>query len=268
MGIKQNNNKSFNVLALLLALLIHAGLIALLYLSFIKTEKENKEEEKLVEVLLIDNTMASSDKEVKAEILGGEKSEKEPSPAKSPEKEKKISPNPEPKKEEPKAKSVDSKPTNTDRLAREKEAVLNAQKEEAERKRKAKEDEINSLVNSAMKGANQQNSSSGIDKGSTSPSNGSGKGTASGSYSLSGRSIAGGGVPVRPNTSKAINGKIVVGILVNPSGKVVDAWIESANIVDADIRKASIKAAKETKFSNIDDINNQKGTITYIFKIQ
>ncbi len=76
-------------MSLLLALLIHAGLIVLLYFSFIKTEKKNEEKEKLVEVLLIDNTIASPNKEVKAEVLGGEKSKDVPSPAQSPKKEKK-----------------------------------------------------------------------------------------------------------------------------------------------------------------------------------
>lgn len=90
-------------------------------------------------------------------------------------------------------------------------------------------------------------------------------------YSLNGRSIVGGGgVPVRPNTDKPVFGKIVVGILVNGNGDVIDAWVEinGTQISDSDVRGAAIVAAKATKFNSINSSDNQRGKIIYNFKVK
>lgn len=92
------------------------------------------------------------------------------------------------------------------------------------------------------------------------------------SYSLDGRNIIGnGGVPIRPQTQKAIYGSIIVGILVNANGEVTDAWIEprGSQISDPDVRNSAKEAAKKTKFNAITtSSNSQKGYIIYKFTIK
>ncbi len=87
------------------------------------------------------------------------------------------------------------------------------------------------------------------------------------SYSLAGRSLR--GELIRPTYTVYEEGKIVVTIIVDKSGAVVNATVGSGtNIDNPTLRKAAIEAAKRTKFNPINSEKNQSGTITYTFKLQ
>jgi TonB family protein len=89
-----------------------------------------------------------------------------------------------------------------------------------------------------------------------------------GTFNLYGRSIAGGGLPV-PAIIVQDEGTVVVNITVNPAGQVVATSInQRTNTVNPELRKAAEEAAKKTCFNEIDDIDNQTGTITYHFKLR
>ena len=84
-----------------------------------------------------------------------------------------------------------------------------------------------------------------------------------GSYDLGGRSLGSGGL-VKPNYSVDDYGTVVVDILVNPKGDVVEATIgKGTNTPNTNLRNEAIRAAKQTKFNKVLSVTNQKGTITY-----
>ncbi len=154
-------------------------------------------------------------------------------------------------------------------------------KEEEEKKRKEKEEqeaiikETSSTVSNAFAALNSQSSSE--SKGS--PNGNSNEGALSGntgygSFELgSGRGLANGESLPHPQYDNSNDeGKLVVDIIVNPKGDVVDASINSSESsasirTNYDLRNSAINAAKKAKFEAIKNSNNQKGTITYFFKI-
>jgi TonB family protein len=96
---------------------------------------------------------------------------------------------------------------------------------------------------------------------------GSGKGTGSSSYSLAGRELN--GALVRPSYSVYEEGKIVVNIIVDKDGAVINAEVGSGtNLDNPTLRNAAKEAARKTKFNKITADKNQSGTITYLFKLQ
>lgn len=86
-----------------------------------------------------------------------------------------------------------------------------------------------------------------------------------GSYDLAGRTIASWGRPHSP-----VDGKIVIAVIVNPKGQVISATYKSGTgsaASNQSVRQSCIEASKKSKFSvATDQINNQHGTITWIFK--
>ncbi len=97
---------------------------------------------------------------------------------------------------------------------------------------------------------------------------GSGVGNGHGhSYSLGGRELV--GQLVRPAYTVYEEGRIVVTIIVNQEGSVINASIGSGtNIDNPTLRNSAIEAAKKTKFNKSSSEKNQSGNITYIFKLQ
>lgn len=88
-----------------------------------------------------------------------------------------------------------------------------------------------------------------------------------GSYDLGGRSLGGGGL-VRPTYSVDDYGTVVVDILVDAKGNVVEATIaRGTNTPSSALRAEALKAAKRTKFNAVSSVINQKGTITYKFNL-
>ena len=89
------------------------------------------------------------------------------------------------------------------------------------------------------------------------------------SFSLEGRSPGEDGIIV-PKEKLQAAGKVVVDITVNPTGKVIDASINTkmTNTADLKLRNAALKAAKATIFNSIAGVDNQRGTITYNFELR
>ena len=75
---------------------------------------------------------------------------------------------------------------------------------------------------------------------------------------------------MRPGEKLQAAGRVVVDITVNPSGKVIDASINTrmTNTADLKLRNAALKAAKATIFNSIAGVDNQRGTITYNFELR
>lgn len=89
-----------------------------------------------------------------------------------------------------------------------------------------------------------------------------------GTFDLNGRSLSGSGLPVPVNTVQD-EGRVVVNITVNPTGKVIATSINRrTNTVNPELRKAAEDAAKKARFNTIEGVDNQSGTITYYFKLR
>lgn len=91
-----------------------------------------------------------------------------------------------------------------------------------------------------------------------------------GSYALTGRTIvSNGGVLARPSTNRAIDGIVRVRIIVDGSGRVIQATVaQGTNIADTSVRNAALSAARATRFNAVAGADDQEGLITYRFKIQ
>lgn len=149
-----------------------------------------------------------------------------------------------------------------------------AERREQERKeaeaRKAAE---NSIANAFNKGS-QMSKKGDADKnvataGSQEGNSDTGQSTGVGvSFSLEGRNPGVDGI-VTPNYTVQAEGRVVVDITVNPSGRVIVASvnIRSTNTADPVLREAALKAARNTIFNSIAGVDNQSGTITYNFKL-
>lgn len=89
-----------------------------------------------------------------------------------------------------------------------------------------------------------------------------------GTYDLGGRGVGSGGL-VLPSYSVDDYGKVVVDIIVDPKGNVVEATIgKGTNTPNATLRTEALRAAKRTKFTSANILGNQKGTITYKFNLR
>lgn len=110
---------------------------------------------------------------------------------------------------------------------------------------------------------------SGVQGSSTGNSN-TGKSTGVGgvgSWDLNGRSLTG-SLPI-PVYNVQDEGRVVVTIVVNPSGRVISTSINKrTNTVSTALRRAAEEAARKARFNVIDGVNNQTGTITYYFKLR
>ena len=89
-----------------------------------------------------------------------------------------------------------------------------------------------------------------------------------GTFDLNGRSLGPGGLPV-PVYNVQDEGRVVVTIVVNPSGRVISTSINKrTNTVNPALRRAAEEAARRARFNEVDGVNNQSGTITYYFKLK
>ena len=89
-----------------------------------------------------------------------------------------------------------------------------------------------------------------------------------GTFDLNGRSLGPGGLP-KPVYNVQEEGRVVVTIIVNPAGRVVSTSIDKrTNTVNPALRKAAEEAARKARFNTVDGVNNQRGTITYYFKLK
>lgn len=89
-----------------------------------------------------------------------------------------------------------------------------------------------------------------------------------GTFDLNGRSLGSGSLPV-PTYNVQDEGRVVVTIVVNPSGQVISTSINKrTNTTNPALRRAAEEAARQARFNEIDGVNNQSGTITYYFRLR
>lgn len=156
-----------------------------------------------------------------------------------------------------------------ERIAREKaeqERIAREKAEEAARikaEQEAKRNQASSLAGSAFQNMGK---GQGETKGETQQGNPAGQGSQGGhSWSLNGRNLL--GKLAQPTYQSNEEGRIVVEIRVDASGKVVDAAIatKGTTITNESLRKEAIAAAKKNKFSTGGGV--AIGTITYNFRL-
>lgn len=155
-------------------------------------------------------------------------------------------------------------------------------REEAERKRleeerRKKEEAIKNRVAGAFGiGSSQENNSQGdVETGSGNQGNpfgnsdhGANEGIGGmGSFSLSNRQLITGKL-AEPSYTENKEGKIVIDIIVDTKGNVIRADIgRGTTIEDVGMREKAKAAARKNRFNEISGVNNQSGTITYVYKL-
>jgi len=157
------------------------------------------------------------------------------------------------------------------------EAEKRREQEEAARIAKAQADKSKAIDNqmsglfgngsgSGSRGNTEGTGTQGVPTGNASYGKTSGVG-GWGSFDLGGRSLGRGGL-IKPNYSVDDYGTVVVDILVDAKGNVVEATIgKGTNTPSTTLRDEALKAAKRTKFNEVSAVINQKGTITYKFNL-
>jgi TonB family protein len=147
----------------------------------------------------------------------------------------------------------------------------------AEQERRAAEEAQNLMANAFGRSSTMQASAPAETNtdvqgtlGSTEGNASQGKPTGVGSYGtwdLGGRDMVG-ELP-RPTYNIQEEGRVVVTIIVDPEGNVIDTRINNrTNTTNLQLRNAAEQAARKTKFNAIGGENNQTGTITYYFKLK
>lgn len=290
-----------HVVAIAVAVLAHAGLLALLYFLYLEGRITPPQEVELVLVDIGNVSSASGTEEPMGQELEGDTDtdipvEAEPAPQLKPTPQPKpIPPAPTPKAK-PTPKAPTTQPVRTQqheeslrieaerkRAAAEEQKRLEAEakaRAEAEAKaraeakaaaeREARRRQAGNAVAGAFGAGSGQNTSHG-NAASGTGNQGDPKGVAGGSFDLSGRRVvSNGGNLTPPSTSKAIRGRINVRIIVNAEGRVIDAYIDprGTNIADEGIRQAAVRAARSTAFNAQEGASDQRGLITYNFDIQ
>jgi TonB family protein len=147
-------------------------------------------------------------------------------------------------------------------------------REEQERKRQS--EAAQRMVSSAFGKGSKMSGNYGTAKSGTgtegSPNGNSAYGARSGkvgygTFSLGDRDIIG-SVP-KPAYTVQDEGKVVVNITVNPSGQVIATSINRmTNTSNPALQRAAEEAARKARFNNISGVNNDRGTITYYFKLK
>lgn len=172
---------------------------------------------------------------------------------------------------------VDRKKEEQDRKLREQKRAEELRKK-AEGEERKKQEAIRSKVSGAFGNAKDSQGSGNTAGGDQNGTEGSPYGNVKsggvntgvggwGSYSLSGRSIGSRGLP-RPAFTAQVEGKIVIEITVDPSGKVISTNIApGTTISDYSMRQSALQSAAKARFNPIDGYNNQVGTITYKYRL-
>ena len=176
--------------------------------------------------------------------------------------------------EKEEAERLEQERLEKERLEKEEAERLEQERLEKERREEARKAAENSIANAFSKGSlmNKKTESEKDEtaKGSVQGNSNAGKTDDVGySFSLKGRDPLGDGIVV-PKEKLQSAGKVVVNITVNPVGNVIDASInpDGTDTADMKLRNAALKAARATVFSSIAGVDNQRGTITYNFKLK
>lgn len=149
-------------------------------------------------------------------------------------------------------------------------------REEAEHRRReeeARRKEINRQMsglfgkNAGNRGNTEGSGTQGVTSGNATQGSPTGTGGI-GSFDLGGRSLGSGGL-VQPRYTVNDEGTVIIDITVDPSGNVIHAGIgKGTNASNATLRNEALRAAKSTKFNAINTTIDQRGTITYRFRLK
>lgn len=261
--------EDFNIFSLLWTLLIHAGVIGLLLLLHLT--KPVMQAESGVPVMLGEMGNLDTDYEF-TEV----NSLPAPSPASVPVP---VAPQAEPAITQNMEETVAIETGEKEKPVTPVETVRQPTPEEirAEQERRAAEEAQNLMANAFGRSSTMQASAPAETNtdvqgtmGSTEGNASQGKPTGVGSYGtwdLGGRDMVG-ELP-RPTYNIQEEGRVVVTIIVDPEGNVIDTRINNrTNTTNLQLRNAAEQAARKTKFNAIGGENNQTGTITYYFKLK
>ena len=86
------------------------------------------------------------------------------------------------------------------------------------------------------------------------------------SWSLAGRGLRG-ELP-KPSTNFKQEGTVIVQIMVDKDGKVIQARASGGTVSDESTRQLAVRAAQKATFTSTDRPDKQVGTITYTFKLK
>lgn len=260
--------EDFNIFSLLWTLLIHAGVIGLLLLLHLT--KPVMQAESGVPVMLGDMGNLDTDYEF-TEV----NSMPAPAPASVPVP---VAPQAEPAITQNLEETVAIETGEKEKPVTPVETVRQPTPEEIRAEQERKAAEVDNLMASAFGRSSSMQASAPAETntdvqgtlGSTEGNASQGKPTGVGSYGtwdLGGRDMVG-ELP-RPTYNIQEEGRVVVTIIVDPEGNVIDTRINNrTNTTNLQLRNAAEQAARKTKFNAIGGENNQTGTITYYFKLK
>lgn len=260
--------EDFNIFSLLWTLLIHAGVIGLLLLLHLT--KPVMQAESGVPVMLGDMGNLDTDYEF-TEV----NSLPAPAPASVPVP---VAPQAEPAITQNMEETVAIETGEKEKPVTPVETVRQPTPEEIRAEQERKAAEVDNLMASAFGRSSSMQASAPAETntdvqgtmGSTEGNASQGKPTGVGSYGtwdLGGRDMVG-ELP-RPTYNIQEEGRVVVTIIVDPEGNVIDTRINNrTNTTNLQLRNAAEQAARKTKFNAIGGENNQTGTITYYFKLK
>lgn len=293
------HNQQRRLIALGLTLVLHALIVGLLYWLILERKPSHRP---LSEVLILDfgNTEAADPGEEPMGQSGNvEEANQEGEATSDPN----SKPKAEPKPIRPEPKTQELQTQEHQESLKQKQAEINAKrqaetearlraeaqaaqrraeeakaKQEAEAKARA-EAEAKRQADARQRAGNSVAQAFGAGRGqNTNNGNSSGtgnqgdsKGVAGGSFSLEGRRItSNGGQLMPPKVNRAIEGRVVVQIVVSSEGQVTSASVSprGTTIADASVREEAIRAARSTTFNSQEGGASQKGTITYIYVIK
>lgn len=269
--MKEDRNKKHKIIAILVSILVHAALIVALFFIFLPSIEHEEEGGILVNI---------GDTELASGMFTPHQLDPDYEPATPPTPQERIedefltqedSEAPAIKQEE--KKKEQKKKDEAEALLRqkeiEKEQRIQKELEEQRRKEKIRKSVAGAFGNAEKKSGTGEtpNAEPGVqgspDGNVSSGGVNTGVGGFGGSFSLKGRKLVGNALP-RPSYDTQIEGTIVLEIIVSPEGKVLEANpTVGTNIDNYQMKNSAIKAAKRAKFTPIDGLNNQIGTITY-----
>ena len=266
-------------LALAIALTLHIALLLLLWSLYLRTPHPQS---KPVEVLVAVNVGNVEQASGAIEPGGTQSEDPQSTRVEAPRPTPPVPPTPTPTPR-PKAPSrTSSQPLqtqNTEQSMRieetrraEAEAKARAEAERRAREEAARREAQRQEIGHSVAGAFGRQSGAAGSQGTASSGTGNqgNPNGSAGSYALTGRTIvSNGGVLARPSTNRAIDGIVRVRIIVDGSGRVIQATVaQGTNIADTSVRNAALSAARATRFNAVAGADDQEGLITYRFKIQ
>lgn len=266
-------------LALAIALTLHIALLLLLWGLYLRAPRPQS---KPVEVLVAVNVGNVEQASGAIEPGGTQSEDPQSTRVEAPHPTPPVPPTPTPRPRTTAPTRTSSQPLQTQNIEQsmrieetrraEAEAKARAEAERRAREEAARREAQRQEIGHSVAGAFGRQSGAAGSQGTASSGTGNqgNPNGSAGSYALTGRTIvSNGGVLARPSTNRAIDGIVRVRIIVDGSGRVIQATVaQGTNIADTSVRNAALSAARATRFNAVAGADDQEGLITYRFKIQ